>query len=182
MALLGKLLKPLRAGEKYLAWNRLEEEPPDSIVISSSAFGDGDTMPRRYAGAGVGQNVSPPLSFSGVPRGTTELLLVVQDIDVPLLRPLVHLIARLPGTATHVTEGGLMQEHAVVFGRGSFGRYGYAGPRPIPGHGDHRYVFQLFASGHSLDDASGGDLKAHLKAIGGHVLARGRFTGIFARR
>lgn len=180
MALIGILLKPFRAGEKYLAWNRLEAAP-DVILITSSAFADGDAMPRRYAGQGAGQNVSPPLRFQGVPRGTTELLLVVQDIDVPLFKPVVHLIARLPGTATTVAEGGLQQDHAVVFGRGTFGRYGYGGPRPIRGHGDHRYVFQLFAAGRTLDDAAGGGLKAHLNAIRGHVLARGRLIGTFSR-
>ncbi len=180
-ALIGHLLRPFRAGESHLAWNRLDAAR-ESVGVTSSAFVDGGPLPQRYAGEGIGQNISPPLHFSGVPRGTAELAIIVQDPDVPLLRPLVHLIARLPGTAPSVAEGGLMPGHAVFFGQGSFGRYGYAGPRPIRGHGPHRYVFQVFALGRPLDDVPGVDLKAHLSAMRGHILARGRLTGTFERR
>ena len=179
--IIGWLLRPLRAGESHLAWNRLEGVQ-ERLTISSPAFGDGAAIPQRYAGEGVGQNVSPPLRFSSVPRGTAELVLIVQDPDAPLPRPIVHLIARLPGTATGVTEGGLMPGHAVFFGQGSFGRYGYAGPRPIRGHGKHRYVFQLFAVGRPLEEIAETNLKDHLEAMRGHVLARGRLTGTFERK
>jgi Raf kinase inhibitor-like YbhB/YbcL family protein len=179
MNLLGLLMRPLRAGIKHLAWNRLEPAQ-ESISVTSTAFADGGAIPPRYAG--VGQNVSPPLRISGVPRGTAELVIIVEDPDAPLPRPIVHLIARLPGTTTSVTEGGLMPGHAVFFGEGSFGRYGYAGPRPVKGHGPHRYVFQVFAVGRTLEDVPGTDLKAYLASMRGHILARGKLTGTFERR
>lgn len=181
MMIVGWLLRPLRAGDSHLAWNKLEGVQ-EKLTISSPAFGDGAAIPKRYAGEGVGQNVSPPLRFSSVPHGTAELVLIIQDQDAPLPRPVVHLIARLPGTTMGVGEGGLMPGHAVFFGQGSFGRYGYAGPRPIRGHGPHHYVFQLFAVGRPLDEIAGTDLKAHLDGMQGHVLARGRLTGTFERR
>lgn len=175
--LIGKLLRPFRAGVKHLAWNRLDAAP-ESIVVTSSAFEDGGPLPTRYAGEGIGRNVSPPLHFSGVPRGTAELVVILQDPDAPLPRPVVHLIARLSGTTGSVAEGGLMPGHAVFFGQGTMG-YGYAGPRPLRGHGPHRYVFQVFAVGRRLDEMGGTDLEAHLKAMRGHVLARGKLTGVF---
>ena len=70
---------------------------------------------------------------------------------------------------------------ALQIGFGSFKRRGYAGPRPIPGHGPHRYIFQIFA----LDRPSGLDYTATLpralSAIDGKVIARGRLTGTYER-
>ncbi|WP_433207786.1 YbhB/YbcL family Raf kinase inhibitor-like protein [Nocardia sp. CA-107356] len=69
----------------------------------------------------------------------------------------------------------------IRIGVGAFKRRGYAGPRPIPGHGRHRYVFQLFA----LDEPSGLGIDATrastLSAINGHVIARGKLTGTYER-
>jgi phosphatidylethanolamine-binding protein (PEBP) family uncharacterized protein len=81
------------------------------------------------------------------------------------------------------SEGALNPPAAapVRIGVGSFRRCGYAGPRPIPGHGPHRYLFQLFA----LDKPSGIDgnatLTSTLSAVPGHVIARGKLTGPYER-
>jgi|SRR5258708_607643 len=49
-------------------------------------------MPLRSAGIGVGENISPPLSWSGVPAATAELAILMEDPDAPLPRPFVHMI------------------------------------------------------------------------------------------
>ena len=91
--LLGRLLRSVRAGDRHLLQNdpRLDARPV--FGLSSPDFGDGGGMPRRCAGAGVGDNVSPAIHWSGVPPAAVELGLVVQDPDAPLLRPVTHLIA-----------------------------------------------------------------------------------------
>jgi phosphatidylethanolamine-binding protein (PEBP) family uncharacterized protein len=63
---------------------------------------------------------------------------------------------------------------------GSLGHRGYAGPRPIPGHGPHRYRFLVFALDRPIpDDVT--TAKALLKQAAGHVLVRGTLTGTYER-
>lgn len=63
---------------------------------------------------------------------------------------------------------------------GSSGHRGYTGPRPIPGHGPHRYRFHLFALAEPIPE-SVATAKALLKQMAGHVLARGVLTGTYER-
>jgi Raf kinase inhibitor-like YbhB/YbcL family protein len=139
-------------------------------------------MPTRYAGEGAGENISPPLSWSGVPDEAAELVLVMQDPDAPLPRPVVHVIATgiSPG-AGGLTEGalGAAGSPGIRLGRASFGRRVYAGPRALRGHGPHRYVFQLVALRLPLALAREPSLRELLAAIRGNAIARGRLTGTF---
>jgi Raf kinase inhibitor-like YbhB/YbcL family protein len=172
---LGQLLYRFRGHDRYLAWNRLTAPP--ALIVSSPAFAAGGPIPPRHAGLGVGDNIAPPLTFANLPEGTAELVLILQDPDAPLPRPVVHMIARLPA-APVVAEG---LPTILGLGRGSFGSLGYHGPRPLPGHGPHRYVFQLFAMGRSMAAADGKPLGVWLKAMQDNILARGRLTGTFQR-
>jgi phosphatidylethanolamine-binding protein (PEBP) family uncharacterized protein len=58
---------------------RQERDLPERITVSSAAFDAGGTIPRRYTC--VGENLSPPLRWSGVPEGTAGIALVVDDPD-----------------------------------------------------------------------------------------------------
>jgi phosphatidylethanolamine-binding protein (PEBP) family uncharacterized protein len=60
------------------------------------------------------------------------------------------------------------------------GHRGYAGPRPIPGHGPHRYRFLVFALDVPVAE-SVTKAKALLTQMAGHVLARGVLTGTYER-
>ncbi|TIT75433.1 MAG: YbhB/YbcL family Raf kinase inhibitor-like protein, partial [Mesorhizobium sp.] len=51
------------------------------LTLTSPAFADGDPIPERFARDG--ENVSPPLKWSGIPDGTRSLVLVVDDPDAP---------------------------------------------------------------------------------------------------
>jgi Raf kinase inhibitor-like YbhB/YbcL family protein len=178
--MLGKLLKPFKGHDRHLAYNRVDPVAA-TITLTSPAFSEGHPIPRRYAGEGVGDNVSPPLCVSGVPHGTQDLLLVIQDPDAPLPRPLTHLIARVMVAAHEIPEGALNAGQAVGFGKASFGWRGYMGPRPIPGHGPHRYVFQIFAANRSLNIGPDGSLDDYLEVMKDRLVARGRLTGTFER-
>lgn len=93
----------------------------------------------------------------------------------------MHLVARLDPALPGVAAGELQAGAAHGDGIGSFGRRGYHGPRPIPGHGTHAYVFQLYA----LDRPIPGDGTLRpatvVDAMRGHVIARGRITGTYER-
>ena len=94
---IGKALRGIRAGDKHLAWNDTAlTTVPVRICLISPAFEDDRAVPIRYAGKGVGENLSPPLSWSGVPEEAAELVLIMQDPDAPLPPPVVHVIASRP--------------------------------------------------------------------------------------
>src|SRR5690242_13206742 len=49
--------------------------------LTSPAFRQNGPIPKRYTCDGTG--VSPPLRFSGIPRATRELVLIMRDPDAP---------------------------------------------------------------------------------------------------
>jgi len=149
--------------------------PVADFGLQSSAFEHGEPIPGRHTCEG--EDVSPPLSWSGAPEGTRSLSLVVDDPDAPA------------GTFTHWLGGGLDPgaerlgegEAAPVEGRNDFGTSGYRGPCPPPGHGRHRYFFRLYALDFDPDLRPGvgkGELERTLE---GHTLATAELIGTYVR-
>ena len=185
MSLFGSLLKSRRAGEASLAWNLPGLAGPETLHLSSPAFADGAPIPLAHAAKRVGgRETSPPLSWSPAPEGTAELLLVMEDIDVPLRHPFVHLAATISAAATQLPAGALNRGSvpgSVRLLRSTVGS-GYVGPAPIKGHGPHRYVFQLFALPAADGVAAARTApRALLAAVRGPALARARLTGTYER-
>jgi phosphatidylethanolamine-binding protein (PEBP) family uncharacterized protein len=58
----------------------------------------------------------------------------------------------------------------------------YSGPRPPEGDPPHPYHFQLFALDTRLELPEGFNRNALLRAMQGHVLARGDYVGTFAKQ
>jgi hypothetical protein len=191
---LGTLLKNRRAGETHLAWNRPNLQSPGSLSVTSQHFAEGGSIPLLHASKLIsGDDQSPHLTWSPLPPETTELLLVVEDIDVPTGKPAVHCLALIDpsrlGSSQHVLPGALSAGAPAVgvrLLRSTVGR-GYHGPAPIKGHGPHRYVFQLFALSSSVDSLLYETVSDRtrprdlLAAITAPVVARGCLTGIFER-
>ena len=193
MAIAGRLLRNRRAGETNLAWNLPNLAGPETLTLTSRGFVDGGTIPREHAGRRAGgQNVSPELSWTQVPDGCAQLLLVIEDIDAPTPKPFVHCVALIDPARAVVSQSTLQPgavsaaepETGVQVLRSSMGRR-YLGPEPIKGHGPHRYVFQLFALPVALTTVSTAleqaKPRAALAAASGPVLARGRLTGTYER-
>ena len=180
---IGLALRNHRAGQDTLAWAKPALQAPQSFTLTSSAFEPGAPIPERYRGRVFGAQNSPALAWSTPPVGTRDLVLIVQDPDVPLGKPAIHaLAAGLDPTLGSIPEGGLTDPSPVpglILGKGPLGRRGWAGPLPLRSHGPHTYVFQLFALDyHSRLPArfSYGDA---CNAIAGHVLARARLEGTY---
>jgi Raf kinase inhibitor-like YbhB/YbcL family protein len=55
--------------------------PAAALIVTSTAFTEGAAIPTRYTCEG--QDISPPLAWSGVPSGTNSLALIVDDPDAP---------------------------------------------------------------------------------------------------
>ncbi|HEY3867869.1 MAG TPA: YbhB/YbcL family Raf kinase inhibitor-like protein [Actinocrinis sp.] len=194
MTLLGRLLHNRRAGEAHAAWNLPQLHGPDLLALTSRDFGDGDAMPLEHCAKPIGgADISPHLAWTAPPPGTAQLLLVVEDIDVPMSKPAVHCAALIDPAVAQLEPGALAARQpgpGVRVLRSTIGR-GYHGPAPITGHGPHRYTFQLFALENPLENSLGGGPGATppdrarprrlLAAVPGPVLGRGRLTGVFER-
>jgi Raf kinase inhibitor-like YbhB/YbcL family protein len=146
------------------------------IEMQSSAFRDNDAMPDRMTPSGA--NASPSLTWSGVPEGTEELVLVVEDEDAPK-GPFLHwLVTDIDPTTTGVEEG-----HVPTGGRewpNGFGTVGYTGPQPPIGDDPHRYFFRLYAVAQPMRlpvRPSSADVHSAVKT----ELASGVIVGTFAR-
>lgn len=184
---LGAAIKRMRAGADKLAI----VQPAlgarfDAMTLMSPAFADGGRLPPRFTADGAG--VSPPLVWDNVPDEATSLVLLVEDADSPLPTPLVHAIVwGMPADERRLDEGAIVADGAGLddgrdVGRGSFRREGWLPPDPPPGHGEHRYAFQLFAlDADVVDPGSSPRRGALIKAMSGHVLAAGLLVGCYSR-
>jgi Raf kinase inhibitor-like YbhB/YbcL family protein len=188
LEVLGKVLNPLRAGEKELVLSASKfASVPATIELASPAFLDGERIPALYTvEAG---DISPPLAWSHVPAEARELVLIIEDYDVPFPHPLLHLLVYSIDPATSGFEEGAFpnrdhdtQRPGLLLGRNSMHHQRYDGPAPIPGHGPHHYVFELFALAESILFDEVPNRNMFLDAIKDKaVLATGRLTGTYER-
>lgn len=161
------------------------EDTAMTITISSTAFSHNEPIPRRHTGEG--EDVSPALAWSGIPEGTMELALIMDDPDAPRPEPWVHwVIFKLPPTLTGLPEGvattpTLSEPGGALQGQNSWPTVGYRGPMPPPGHGLHHYHFKLYALDTALDVQPGLDKKQLLAQMKGHILAEGELIGTYKR-
>ena len=179
----GTALRATRPGLEKIAFNLSGLEAPTSIRLASPAFADGGAIPAPFAADGAG--MSPPLEWSGVPAETSMLVLLVEDADSPTPRPLVHTIVFLPpgsrSLAANVLPGPAQAQRSHKMGRNSFFKTTYLPPDPPPGHGPHRYVFQLFAVDEIDVSSAAPGRSALLDAMRAHVVAKGCLTGTYER-
>jgi hypothetical protein len=147
------------------------------MKITSTAFAPGGRIPRKHTGEGA--DVSPPLAWEGVPAGAKELALLCDDPDAPRPTPWVHwVLYGLPPRLAGLPEG---SDGGGTAGLTDFGRTGYGGPMPPPGHGTHHYHFRLFALDRPLGLGPGATKDEWLRAAKGHVLAEAEVIGTYER-
>lgn len=115
--------------------------PTPGFKISSPAFSPGARIPALYTCAS--RDISLPLRFSGVPRGTKELVLIMRDIDAPGGNFTHWALAGISPRDTGLRAGAVPSTARA--GRNSFGSLGYRGPCPPRGDPPHRYVISLTA-------------------------------------
>ncbi|WP_029947328.1 YbhB/YbcL family Raf kinase inhibitor-like protein [Leifsonia aquatica] len=151
---------------------------PNRIELTSPAFGDGEMIPAKHCSLFIGDDISPALTWGALPDGTVELVLVLEDLDVPSGVPGLHTVVGFAPRAGGLAEGALRRDDPELrFVPTRWGRAQYAGPRPLPGHGPHHYRFHLYALDTEVDLSAlsnGVELPA---ALDGHVLAAGTLTG-----
>jgi hypothetical protein len=181
----GEALRRQRAGLGNIVFHQLAN-PFDlaRITVRSSAFQAETPIPVRYTADGSG--LSPPLEWSNAPENAHSMVVIVEDADSPTPQPLVHaIIVNLEAEDTHIPEGALNSpdHHGVGLqtGRNSYLMQTWLPPDPPPGHGIHRYVFQVFAlRGGGNFSASPGRHEV-IDAIANRAVAAGYLIGTYDR-
>jgi len=151
-----------------------------SIKLTSTAFKEGESIPRQYTCDGV--NVSPSLEWSGVPKSAKTLVIIADDPDAPagtwvhwvlynLPADNIGMVENLPAT-DELRAGGFQ-------GKNDFGKIGYGGP--CPPSGTHRYFFKIYALDSELPLKAGATKAEVEKAMEGHVVAQGQLMGTYRK-
>jgi Raf kinase inhibitor-like YbhB/YbcL family protein len=154
------------------------------FTLTSSAFAHHGEIPRRHTCQG--EDVSVPLSWSGVPDGTKSLALIVDDPDAPEPKAprmtWVHwVLYNIPPTATGIKEAVKHEElpAGTREGLNDWKRTGYGGPCPPIGR--HRYFHKLYALDTVLPDLEHPNKAALEQAMRGHILAHVELIGTYQK-
>jgi Raf kinase inhibitor-like YbhB/YbcL family protein len=150
-----------------------------SIHLTSAAFADGQAVPDKFTCHG--QDISPPLQWSGAPPQTKSIALTCEDPDAPSGTFTHWVIFDVPATASSLSENvskTTALPDGTQQGKNSFGNIGYNGPCP-PGGKTHHYIFKIYALDTPLTLDSGPAKEDLINAINGHILAQGQLTGTY---
>ena len=154
-----------------------------TLAVSSPVFATDQSIPVRYTCEG--QDISPPLHFSGAPENTKSLVLIVDDPDAPdpaaPKMTWVHwLLYNMPPDTSVLIEAAEEFPPGTLQGINDFGRTRYGGPcQPI---GRHRYIFKLYALDTMLPDLGRPNKEILLHAMDGHILEQTRLIGLYQKQ
>ncbi len=162
-----------------------KEKPAPSFQMGSPAFKPGQSIPRKNTCDG--KDVSPELSWSGIPKGTKSLALIMDDPDAPV-GTWVHLVLYdIPADGAGLEENLPKEEklsdgskHGLSWGVEEFEKVGYYGPCPPPGKA-HRYFFKLYALDKMLEIPSKTTKNDLLRAMKGRILGQAELMGLYKR-
>lgn len=154
------------------------------LVLTSAAFHHDGEIPLRYTCDG--EDISPPLAWSGMPAGARSLALIVDDPDAPDPKApkmtWVHwLLYNIPPTATGLAEATAPENlpQGTLEGINDWKRTGYGGPCPPIGR--HRYFHKLYVLDTQLPDMNRPTKAGLESAMRGHVLAQTEIVGTYQR-
>ena len=155
-----------------------------ALKVVSEAFSDGEAIPKQFTCEG--QDLSPPLAWSGVPADARSLVLIVDDPDAPDPKAprmtWVHwVLYNLPAATRELALGVAARDLPAGTGEGlnDWKRTGYGGPCPPIGR--HRYFHKLYALDTRLEGLAN-PTKAQVEAaMQGHIIAQAELVGTYAK-
>lgn len=155
-----------------------------TMIIQSPSFPHQHMIPARHTCDGP--DISPPLSWSGIPHGAQSLALIVDDPDAPdpaaPRMTFVHwVLYDIPSSAGGLGEGIAAAElpAGTLQGVNDWHSKSYGGP--CPPIGKHRYFFKLYALDTTLPHLRHPTKAALEEAMQGHVLAHAELIGLYQR-
>ena len=158
-----------------------EEQNIEKISISVDGFNEGDMIPDKFTCEG--KDVSPLISWTGMPAGTKSIALIMDDPDAPGGTFVHWVLYNLPADTLKLLESmppNKTLADGSIQGMTDFGRTGYGGPCPPPGK-PHRYYFKVYALDKKLDLQPLASKSQVESAMKGHILAQGELMGKYQR-
>jgi Raf kinase inhibitor-like YbhB/YbcL family protein len=152
------------------------------ISLTSMAFEDGGSIPYLYTCEG--DDISPPLQWSGAPVTARSYAMVCEDPDAPRGTWIHWVLYNISGDAVELTKAvPTLPElpSGARHGRNTAGDMAYAGPCPPPGK-PHRYFFRLYALDISLNLPPGATKEELEHAMAQHIVAQGTLMGTYQHR
>ena len=157
--------------------------PSAAMQISSTDIPDGGTIarPQIYPRCG-GANISPALSWSGVPKEARSLVLTMIDEDVKPALWSHWIVVDLPPTAIGLERGATTMPAGARQITTNFGDAAYGGPCPPSGTGVHHYRVTIWAMKEEAtpvdSDANAATLQSKLEK---QSIDRASLTGALSR-
>ncbi len=146
-----------------------------SMIISSSAFAEGQTIPKKYTCDGDG--VNPPLEFKDVPAEAKSLALIIDDPDAPVGTWTHWILWNISPLTTSIAENSVPTE--ALQGKTSSGQNNYGGP--CPPSGQHRYFFKIYALDTMLKIPTRSTADELIQAMSGHIISQAELMGKYGR-
>lgn len=150
------------------------------LSVSSSSFSDGAHIPSLYTCDG--DDVSPHLAWTGVPKTTKSIVVTMDDPDAPRGVWNHWYVYDIPPSVDHLSEGisgtGRLPSGSVE-SLNDFDKHTYGGP--CPPRGTHRYVCRVRAVDIKLNDPNLSRNAAE-RLLSGHVIGEGHLIGHYSRR
>ncbi len=172
---------------KHETKNQLElvkniiENAKYEFKLESTVFPHRGEIPKKYTCDG--ENISPPLKWSGIQGDAKSLLLLVYDPDAPSGFFVHWVIVNMPPSVSELPENVPKKEYVENVGyqlKNDFGYFGYGGPCPPPGE-SHRYVFIILALDTEVPKEIYGDLVEILEYAKAHVVGYAVLWGYYGR-
>lgn len=149
--------------------------------LGSTGFADGASIPDTFTCAG--EDMSPPLIWTGVPVQAKSLAIIVKDPDAPGGTFVHWVLYNLPVNGAGLSENVPQTSSGpsgALQGINGFGKLGYGGPCPPQGS-LHHYHFVLYALDRVLEVGPGASAAQVESSAAGHVLSTAELIGVFQR-
>lgn len=200
-SVLGRSLLSIRGHDTKLFTNTpaFRDHPEPTVSIASPECGaSGSELQIHHTPLGENRfpqlRWDPPSSVNeSTSTGFAEYLLVVEDPDAPLPMPVVHGIyyaippsktLLLPEDFVSVLEAKNTLQGGFKFGQNRMKSI-WGGPKPVLGHGLHRYMFQIVGLSSSIDGRYSSEIPTRSeleKAVDGKVVGWGMWIGTYERK
>lgn len=152
-----------------------------AMDLKSSAFGNGELIPEKYTCDG--ENISPPLEWSGFPENTKSFALIVDDPDAPTGTVDHWIVYNLPQSVHSLEENIQDYPKNALGGQNHKGKTSYTGP--CPPDKIHRYFFKIYALDNNLPLEGGATKQQVLDAMqkkNVHILDKAELMGQYDRK
>jgi Raf kinase inhibitor-like YbhB/YbcL family protein len=146
------------------------------MQISSPAFSNGADIPTKHTCDG--EDVAPPLEWSGVPKQSKSIAVICDDPDAPSGTFTHWVVYDIPASTQRLAE----RTSTGKAGVNSFGKTGFGGPCPPKKDQAHHYHFHVYALDVESLGPAGLSKEDAMQAMRGHIVAEGELVGTYKRR